>query len=209
MAENDHKRGKDGHHRIQEEDVQWLHSPEHEHRDRLHCHHHLPRDLSPSDGPFGCVRPSVDLTGPLSPWRWFWASRPARPTPVWAPDDVVSQARYVPSGPAKIQLLTMISNRNGSGGHSALLIDGPERVLFDPAGSWRHPDGARAQRCPFRHVAAALPISTSITMHARPTTSSCRKLDITAGQAAALIELVEAYGPVPAGRNARQRFLRC
>jgi hypothetical protein len=40
--------------------------------------------------------------------------------PVWAPDEVVSQARYVPSGPAKIQLLTMISNRNGSGGHSAL-----------------------------------------------------------------------------------------
>jgi hypothetical protein len=59
--------------------------------------------------------------------------------PVWAPDEVVSQARYVPDGPAKVQLLTMISNRNGSGGHSALLIDGPERVLFDPAGSWFHP----------------------------------------------------------------------
>ncbi len=58
----------------------------------------------------------------------------------WAPEDAVQRAAFAPEGPARIVLLTAISNSNGSGGHSALLIDGGQRVLFDPAGTWRHPD---------------------------------------------------------------------
>ena len=33
----------------------------------------------------------------------------------------------------------MINNRNGEGGHSALMVNGSQRVLFDPAGSWHQP----------------------------------------------------------------------
>lgn len=120
----------------------------------------------------------------------------AEPTDVvWASDEVVSQARYVPPGPAKVTLLTMISNRSGSGGHSALLIDGPERVLFDPAGSWRHP------LVPERHdvLYGMTPqlYDFYIDYHARETYHVvAQELDVTPGQAAALIEAVEAYGPV-------------
>lgn len=59
---------------------------------------------------------------------------------VWAPEEAVARAAYVPEGPATVTLLTAINNRSGSGGHSALLIDGAQRLLFDPAGSWHHPN---------------------------------------------------------------------
>lgn len=56
--------------------------------------------------------------------------------PVWAPDDAVARARYTFPGPASITLITVVNNRSGSGGHSALLINGAQRVVFDPAGTW-------------------------------------------------------------------------
>ena len=58
---------------------------------------------------------------------------------VWAPDVAVSSAAYRPTGGPTVTLVTMISNTNGSGGHSALIIDGAQRLVFDPAGSWHHP----------------------------------------------------------------------
>lgn len=116
--------------------------------------------------------------------------------PVWAPDEVVSQARYIPEGPAKVQLLTMISNRSGSGGHTALLIDGPERVLFDPAGSWRHP--LAPERNDVLYGMSPQLYDFYIDYHARETYHVVvQELDVTPAQAAALIEMVEAYGPVP------------
>lgn len=57
----------------------------------------------------------------------------------WAPDEEVIAARYVHPGPKTITLLTVVNNRSGSGGHSALMINGSERVIFDPAGTWYHP----------------------------------------------------------------------
>jgi hypothetical protein len=35
-------------------------------------------------------------------------------------------------------LMTMINNNNGSGAHTSLLINGSQRVIFDPAGSFRN-----------------------------------------------------------------------
>lgn len=58
---------------------------------------------------------------------------------VWAPDEAVAQAVYVAPGPASVTLITSINTRNNSGAHSALLIDGAQRLLFDPAGSWHNP----------------------------------------------------------------------
>lgn len=64
---------------------------------------------------------------------------------IWAPDETVRAARYAHPGPSEITLITSINDRSGEGAHSALLINGSERVLFDPAGNW---DDARA---PERH----------------------------------------------------------
>lgn len=59
--------------------------------------------------------------------------------PVWAPEEEVQRARYRHTDPPSLTLITVISNRNGSGAHSALLVNGSQRVIFDPAGSWHHP----------------------------------------------------------------------
>ena len=54
---------------------------------------------------------------------------------IWADDSAVLQARYVAEPPTSVTLFTVISERNGSGAHSGLLVNGSEQVLFDPAGS--------------------------------------------------------------------------
>ncbi|MEP2531282.1 hypothetical protein [Shimia sp.] len=54
-----------------------------------------------------------------------------------SPDAEVARARYVHSGPPSLTLYTMISNSAGSGAHTSLMINGSERVAFDPAGSFR------------------------------------------------------------------------
>jgi hypothetical protein len=59
--------------------------------------------------------------------------------PVWAPDDVVSRAAYSHDAPASITLFTVLNNTSNAGEHSALLINGSQRLLFDPAGTWHHP----------------------------------------------------------------------
>ncbi|MDO5528643.1 MAG: hypothetical protein Q4F71_04490 [Paracoccus sp. (in: a-proteobacteria)] len=57
----------------------------------------------------------------------------------WASDEAVRNARYVSNEPYSITLMTVIGIPRGEGAHSALLINGSQRVLFDPAGSWEHP----------------------------------------------------------------------
>ena len=51
----------------------------------------------------------------------------------------MADARYEHVGPTSVTLYTVLSTRSGAGAHAGLLINGSERVLFDPAGTWRHP----------------------------------------------------------------------
>lgn len=58
-----------------------------------------------------------------------------------APD--ASQAQldavaYRAAGPSTLTLITVINNSTGAGGHTALMINGSQRVIFDPAGSFFH-----------------------------------------------------------------------
>ena len=64
----------------------------------------------------------------------------------WASDAEVANARYVAGPPATITLITSINGRSGAGAHSALLINGSERVLYDPAGSWELLNGGAPER---------------------------------------------------------------
>lgn len=57
----------------------------------------------------------------------------------WANDADVARARYVDPNPASITLFTSINTRTKSGAHAGLMINGSERVLYDPAGSFAHP----------------------------------------------------------------------
>ncbi|MEM1386250.1 MAG: hypothetical protein AAF748_00470 [Pseudomonadota bacterium] len=58
---------------------------------------------------------------------------------VWAPTPDVQRAIYRHDGPPALTLFTVVSNHNGTGGHTALLINGSQRVVFDPAGTFKHP----------------------------------------------------------------------
>ncbi|MGL5010389.1 MAG: hypothetical protein ACRC6I_10935 [Paracoccaceae bacterium] len=58
----------------------------------------------------------------------------------FAPDEAVQAAAFVAEGPPSVTLFTVINNRSGSGAHSGLLINANQRVMFDPAGSWYHPN---------------------------------------------------------------------
>ncbi|MBV0890776.1 hypothetical protein KTN05_02795 [Paracoccus sp. Z118] len=57
----------------------------------------------------------------------------------WAGDEAVRAARFVSDEPPSITLYTVIGIQRGEGAHSALMINGSQRVIFDPAGSWQHP----------------------------------------------------------------------
>lgn len=57
----------------------------------------------------------------------------------WADDDLVSRAIYRHDGPPGLSLFTMKNVGTDNGAHSGLLINGSQRVMFDPAGSFVHP----------------------------------------------------------------------
>lgn len=51
--------------------------------------------------------------------------------------EVISSASYRHDGPAALTLYTMINNRSGAGAHTSVMINGSQRVIFDPAGTVR------------------------------------------------------------------------
>ncbi len=57
-----------------------------------------------------------------------------------APIAEVSAAQVRTSAPASVSLITMVNDRSGFGEHSALLINGSQQIIYDPAGSFRHSD---------------------------------------------------------------------
>ncbi len=60
--------------------------------------------------------------------------------PIWAPEEDVQRAMYSPvDEPTSITLFTVISNGTNTGAHSGLMINGSQRIIFDPAGTWYHP----------------------------------------------------------------------
>jgi len=59
------------------------------------------------------------------------------------PPEVVARAMHANGGDTEITLLTVVNNRTGSGDHSALLIAGSHRVIYDPAGTFQIPQAPR------------------------------------------------------------------
>jgi len=115
---------------------------------------------------------------------------------VWAPDEAVARAAHVPEGPPSLTLMTMISNRDGSGQHSALLIDGSQRVLFDPAGTWWHPQAPERNDVVFGMHDALF--AHYMDYHARETFHVVvQEVPVSAEVAEHLIAAVQEYGPVP------------
>ncbi|MFN3953655.1 MAG: hypothetical protein ACK4LQ_04320 [Pararhodobacter sp.] len=121
---------------------------------------------------------------------------------VWAPDEAVLAARYSHPGPTEIWLYNVVSNESGRGEHAALLVNGSQRVLFDPAGSWQHP------QAPERHDVHYGMTDRMVFMytyyHARRTHHvRLQRLEVSPGMAERIITLAEQAGPVPDAQCAR------
>jgi hypothetical protein len=116
--------------------------------------------------------------------------------PVWAPQDQVDAARYVSQEPPSITLYTVVTKTSGSGAHSAILVNASERVIFDPAGTWRHPRLPERNDVHFGMTDKA--IAFYIDYHARETYDVIeQKIFVTPEVAELVMRRVKDYGAVP------------
>ena len=115
---------------------------------------------------------------------------------IWASDESIRRAAYVSNEPPSITLLTVIGIPKGEGAHSALMINGSQRVIFDPAGSWNHPS------IPERHdvLYGITPNFKNfyIDYHARETYDVIeQRVEVTPETAALVMRRIKDYGAVP------------
>jgi hypothetical protein len=116
--------------------------------------------------------------------------------PIWAPDAQVQTAAFVSDAPPSITLFTVINNRSGAGAHSGLLINGTQRVIFDPAGSWYHPN--LPERNDVHYGMTDRMIAFYIDYHARVTFRVVEQTKLVSPEVAALVmQRAMAYGAVP------------
>ena len=121
----------------------------------------------------------------------------------------VQRAIYRDAGPATLTLYTMINNRNGEGGHSALMVNGSQRVLFDPAGSWHHPTVPERNDVLFGMTPTMEKFYRDY--HARETFHLVvQTLQVSPAVAEQALRDVQAYGAVPQAycANSTSRILR-
>jgi len=117
---------------------------------------------------------------------------------VWAPDAEVARAAYVANTPPSITLFTVLNKRSRAGGHSGLLINGAQRVMFDPAGSWHHP--ALPERNDLFYGMTDKMVNFYIDYHARETFDVLEQtVPVSAEVAAMVMQRASAHGPVPKG----------
>ncbi len=115
---------------------------------------------------------------------------------IYADDAAVMRARYVPSGPASITLYTVVTKKTGGGAHSALLVNGSESVLFDPAGSFKLQ--SMPERGDALYGASPKWISAYVDYHARTTHDVvAQTLQVSPALAEQLLIAIKTNGAVP------------
>lgn len=116
--------------------------------------------------------------------------------PKWAPQEQVDAVRFVEGPPTYITLYTVVNKRTGSGAHSAILVNGSERLIFDPAGTWYHPKLPERNDVHFGMNDKAL--AFYIDYHTRITYDTIeQKVFVSPQVAEQVIARVKAYGAVP------------
>lgn len=122
--------------------------------------------------------------------------------PKWASDEDVARARYVHNGPTSITLFTVLATRDRSGAHSGLLINGSERIMFDPAGTWYHPNLPERNDVHFGMTPKM--VDFYIDYHARETFDVVEQtILVSPGVAELVAQRAKAYGAVPKAQCTR------
>ncbi len=112
-----------------------------------------------------------------------------------SPASEINAAVYAHRGQPKLTVITMVNNRTGAGAHTALLVQGSQSVIFDPAGSFIH------ERVPERGdvLYGMSPgwIKSYKSSHARSEFHVVsQELDVSPAQAERALQLVQANGSV-------------
>lgn len=120
---------------------------------------------------------------------------------VWAPDEDVAKAAYRHDGPPRLTLYTMINNSTGAGAHTSLMINGSQRIIFDPAGSFKHETIPERNDVLFGANPAVVDVYTRY--HARKTYRvKIQELDVSPQLAQQAMALAQNYGAVGAAQCA-------
>ena len=117
---------------------------------------------------------------------------------VVSPPEEVAKAAYRHPGPTRLTLFTMLNNRTGAGAHTSLMVNGSQRVIFDPAGSFKHDSVPERNDVLFGANPEMVDVYTRY--HARKTYHvRIQQLDVSPQLAQQAMALVQGYGPAPAG----------
>ncbi|WP_415921360.1 hypothetical protein [Tateyamaria sp. SN6-1] len=125
----------------------------------------------------------------------FLAACAQPPAIPYASDERVKRSAYREPGPATLTVFTMVSNRSGRGAHSALMINGSQRVIFDPAGSFTN-ERVPEQEDVLYGVSPAV-LQGYMSAHARLTFHVVTQtVEVTPEQAEIALRLAEQNGAV-------------
>ncbi|MEM7319265.1 MAG: hypothetical protein AAF408_09620 [Pseudomonadota bacterium] len=114
----------------------------------------------------------------------------------YADDATIAAVSYRDPGPAYLTLYTVVNNRSGAGGHTSLMINGSERVIFDPAGSF-YADIVPERDDVLYGITPAVEQAYR-GAHARSTYHVVRqRIKVTPQQAEIALQLAKQTGPVP------------
>ena len=123
--------------------------------------------------------------------------------PVWAPDDVVQRAAYRHDGPPAITLFTMKNTSSDNGAHTGLMINGSQRVIFDPAGTFGHASFPERNDVHFGITPRVRDFY--VTYHARETYYvQEQRIEVSPEVAEQALRLVQQAGPVPKAACTRE-----
>ncbi len=122
--------------------------------------------------------------------------------PVWAPEAQVQAAKYRHEGPTTLSLITVVNNKTGSGAHSGLMISASERVIFDPAGTFKHASIPERNDVIFGINPNVL--NTYINYHTRKSFDTyVQTIEVSPEVAERALQAVKAYGAVPKAQCSR------
>ncbi len=116
--------------------------------------------------------------------------------PKWAPEADVQRALWQAEGPATLTLFTVVNVSNGSGAHSALMVSGDHRAMFDPAGTFYHPAAPERNDVHFGITDNVLKVY--IDYHARETFDVyIQEIQVSPEVARMAMREIQNYGAVP------------
>jgi len=108
----------------------------------------------------------------------------------------IAAARHVSAEAPYVALLTVVDRESGQGAHSALLVNGSQVALYDPAGTFMFPGVVENADVLYGMTPRALEVYEFF--HARETTSVLeQKVQVSREVADTVIARMQAQGPSP------------